>query len=64
MKFMNIFIATFALTSLTACEMTVTTESFDYSIEEQPELVWELNQETGHIEQKEEITYVIKEKSA
>jgi len=64
MKKLNILIAISAIVGLSACEMTVNTEYPDYTIEAQPELIWEVNKETGLIEQKEDMGYkvIIKEK--
>lgn len=64
MKKLHILLAASALIGLSGCEVTVDTQYPDYTVEAQPELVWELNKETGLIEQKEDMSYkiIVKEK--
>ena len=65
MKKLQILLAASALIILSGCEVTVDTQYPDYTVEAQPELVWELNKETGSYEQKEDVNYqiIVKEKA-
>jgi len=65
MKKLQILLAASALIVLSGCEVTVDTQYPDYTVEAQPELVWELNKETGSYEHKEDVNYkiIVKEKA-